>query len=220
MEDTGASSDVDFGDSLGDATSVLVHSPSIGGLRSSHDLPAFLPPGVELADSNVLAVTYSQSAQQWLSNWRTSVGVLPRRMLVVDATEGTRSTTAVSDGGQSPPGPGPDSGAHSIETVSPEDLTGLGITLGDPLSKWSSDPTLVGLDSLTAMLQYVDLQRAFRFLHVFTRRLGAVGGRGVFFIDPDAHDDREMATLRPLFDTVVVSDDTDGTPGNWRVERP
>lgn len=65
------------------------------------------------------------------------------------------------------------------------------------------------------MLQYADLQRTFRFLHVVTGRVKTVGGTGFYRIDPDAHDSQTMATIKGLFDAVVTRED-DGT---WTVDR-
>ena len=73
----------------------------------------------------------------------------------------------------------------------------------------------VCFNSITSLLQYADLQRGFRFLHVVTGRVKTVGGVGHFHIDPDAHDAQTLATLKGLFDAVVeVNDD-----GSWDVQR-
>jgi hypothetical protein len=61
----------------------------------------------------------------------------------------------------------------------------------------------VCFNSVTSLLQYADLQRAFRFLHVVTGRVKTVGGVGHYHLDPDAHDSQTLATLKGLFDAVV-----------------
>jgi hypothetical protein len=65
-------------------------------------------------------------------------------------------------------------------------------------------------DGVTSLLQYADLQRAFRFLHVVTGRVKTVGGVGHYHLDPEAHDTQTLATLKGLFDAVIEVED-DGT---------
>ncbi len=101
-----------------------------------------------------------------------------------------------------------------LETVStPGDLTGLGITLQNVLDGWTGD---VGLcfDSLTSLLQYVDLETAYEFLHVLTGRLYAQGVSAHFHIDPEAHDEQAVAALTSLMDGVVRVDEA----GEYTVE--
>lgn len=101
-----------------------------------------------------------------------------------------------------------------LETVStPGDLTGLGITLQNLLEGWTGN---VGLcfDSLTSLLQYVDLETAYEFLHVLTGRLYAQGVSAHFHIDPEAHDERAVAALTSLMDGVVRVDEA----GKYTVE--
>ena len=105
-----------------------------------------------------------------------------------------------------------------MRVVHPEDLTGLGIALSESLSPaggGDADPTrfVLAYDSVTALLQYVDTERTFRFLHVLTSRVRAANALGVFFMDPAAHDDRTVRTVEALFDAVVEQDDD----GEWVV---
>ena len=58
-------------------------------------------------------------------------------------------------------------------------------------------------NSITSLLQYADVQRAFRFLHVVTGRVKTVGGTGHYHLDPEAHDRQTLATLKGLFDAVI-----------------
>lgn len=95
-----------------------------------------------------------------------------------------------------------------LETVTtPGDLTGLGITLQNALEGWEGDVALC-FDSLTSLLQYVDLETAYEFLHVLTGRLYAQDVVAHFHIDPEAHDDRTVAALTSLMDAVVSVDET------------
>jgi hypothetical protein len=107
--------------------------------------------------------------------------------------------SAVPDGGSSPP-----SNVSTASISSPGDLTGLGIKLSQCLSSWSGDakPTAVHFDSLTTLLQFADLKRVFQFVHVVTGRIESAGAVGYFHLDPAAHDEQTVATLRSIFDDV------------------
>ena len=92
----------------------------------------------------------------------------------------------------------------------PADLTGLGITISERLTDWSPDSLLI-FESLTVLLEYVDLKRVFRFLHVLVNRVKATGAVAHYHLDPGEHDDRTVATLTSLFDTVVAYEN-----GRWQ----
>jgi hypothetical protein len=100
----------------------------------------------------------------------------------------------------------------AIRTVeNPDDLARLGVGISDALSSWSDDhPTTVCFHSLTALLQFVDLSRVFRFIYTLSGRVAASGAHAHFHLDPTAHDDQTVATLKPLFDEVLRVED-DGT---------
>ncbi|MFB6085765.1 MAG: RAD55 family ATPase [Halodesulfurarchaeum sp.] len=89
---------------------------------------------------------------------------------------------------------------------SPGDLTGIGIEFSQLSKETDSqgiDRVRVAFDSLTPVLMYVDLERLFRFLHVFTRQIQSMGWLGLFSIDPDSHDAQTINTLNQLFDGVI-----------------
>lgn len=93
----------------------------------------------------------------------------------------------------------------TVDTIeNPPDLARLGPRISDALADTSSShPTAACFHSLTALLQFVELPRAFRFLHTLGGRIAGAGARAHFHLDPDAHDDQAVATLRPLFDAVI-----------------
>ena len=96
----------------------------------------------------------------------------------------------------------------SVETVSaPADLTGLGVTLSQTLS--TTDDVTLCFDSLSALLQYVDRETAYEFLHTVTGQLYGAGVAAHFHLDPTAHDRQTVDALASLFDTIV--DLRDGT---------
>lgn len=154
--------------------------------------------------TNLLAVTLGGTADERLDVWRSRVpGRLPARVGVVTAGDGTRSAAAGPDPATAP-------GAVSVSRVAdPADLTGLGIRIGEFLSAWDGDDngTVVCFESATTLLQFVELRRAFRFLHLLEKRVASAGGSIHVHMDPGAHDERTVATIRSLFDAVFVRED-------------
>lgn len=92
-------------------------------------------------------------------------------------------------------------------TSSPVDMTGIGICLSEFIETFHVDQDLernrVCLNSISTLLMYSDLQTVFRFLHVFTGRIQNVDALGLYLMDPTAHDEQTLNTLKGLFDGVV-----------------
>lgn len=157
---------------------------------------------------NVLSVTFTQSAEDRLSLWRSHVPNLPDQAGIVNVDMMTRSAATDTSPSETIPRP------IIVETVSdPSDLTGLGIAISKFLSSWEDSPnqTVVCFHSLTPLLHSTDLQRVFRFLHVLTRRLTSTDAVAHFHLDPHAHDAQTINTLSELFDVIVEHDNDDYT---------
>ncbi|GAA0300364.1 DUF7504 family protein [Halarchaeum salinum] len=111
-------------------------------------------------------------------------------------------------------------GAHVHDVSSPGDLTGIGIEFSE-IAREAEEADLgrvrVGFDSLSPLLMYVDLQRLFRFLHVFTSQIQSRDWLGLFAIDPDSHDQQEVNTISQLFDGMVEIRLADGGGREARV---
>ncbi|MFB6118920.1 hypothetical protein [Halosegnis sp.] len=125
---------------------------------------------------------------------------MPSRLAVVGVDEQQRGKAGVG-------GVGAKEGNADISIApvsSPGDLTGLGIKLSQCLSAWESatQPTIVAVDSLTTLLQFADLERVFRFVHVLAGRVANADAVGYFHLDPAAHDERAAATLQGPLDVV------------------
>lgn len=164
--------------------------------------------------TDLLAVSLMGSPDSRLDAYRRAApgGRLPAKVAIVTSGDVTRSAAAASTGTNTVLGPG---GAQ-IATTSvsePGDLTGIGMKVSKCLDSWADDgnQTVVCFHSLTVLLQYVDLQKAFQFLHVLTKRVESAGGVAHFHLDPAACDDRTAATIRSLFDTVLAYED-----GRWQ----
>jgi len=185
---------------LDDATNVFVLASSLAeGVRASY-YETLLP--VDPTERDVLAVQYSGTPGEYLAEWERHRGAVPNRCGIVDVAESGSATGAASDR------------ATVARIESPSDLTGIGMKVGSYLDSHGGPDTVVTVDSLTVLLQYVDLERAFRFLHTIASQVRDVGALAHYHVDPNAHDDQVLATLSQLFDGVARFDD-----GDWETKR-
>jgi hypothetical protein len=170
---------------LDGATTVLLKEPSIGGDRQI--CTALL---TDTTAPSVLFVTYTRGPDDCVEQLEgvdaeiRDVGVLTVGDVGTAADREDIVTENVSSAG---------------------DLTGLGIEIGQFLSEWNP-PVTVCFDSLTAMLQYVDFETAYEFLHTVTGQIHAADARAHFHIDPGAHDEQHVAAITALFDATVTAD--------------
>ena len=187
---------------LGEANSTLLLASSFDQ-ATEESCAEMLHPSIP-ADSNVLWVSYTKSPDQQLRRWQTHSSDRPANMGMVSVEDSTRSVTA--EGGTSDlMGPN-----RPIETVSsPNDLTGLGIRITEFLTDWeeNDNQTVVCFDSLTALLQYVELETAYEFLHILTGRMAAVDAFAHFHMDPEAHDEQTIESVATLMDAVIEVED-------------
>lgn len=152
-------------------------------------------------DTNLLVMSYRQDPDTWLSEWQVHVNEVPADLGYIHVGETTRSAASASAGN-------PPARTHGfVEALSdPADLTGLGILVSQYLKEWANteNQIVIYLDSLTALLQFVDLNTAYRFLHVLTGRVKSVGGRTYYRVDPDAHETQTIATIQSLMDDTIA----------------
>lgn len=152
---------------------------------------------VDTADRlNVIYLTFTRAGKSNL-NWReTDSHSTPDQVVVIDATPGPKRTPAVSI-----------DGVETERVGSPGNLTKIGVAVSKHCKEFEGDgTTVVCLRSLTALLQYVDFNTAYRFLNAVANQLASVGAIGHCHIDPDAHSTQELGGLRTLFDAVVAVD--------------
>ncbi|WP_336328063.1 DUF7504 family protein [Halovenus sp. HT40] len=181
---------------LSGVSNVLLLAPSLGG--QGNDVCLDLLTQTAPSETNMLAISYTDTPQEWVENWLDHAGVSPVRGGIVSIGQ---AETEIDDP------------SWAVKTVeNPSDLTGIGIELSELLSGMATaadddEYIAVCFDGITSLLQYADLQRAFRFLHVVTGRVKTVGGIGHFHLDPEAHDPQTLATLKGLFDAVIEVED-------------
>ncbi|WP_254839623.1 DUF7504 family protein [Natronomonas marina] len=185
---------------LEDASNVLVLATSLDERARESYYRTLFPDQPSTVD--VLAVDYRQTPDQYLDEWRRYADGKPRRCGIICVGESTRG-----------PGDASDIDGNAVACVeNPGDLTGVGIKVGNYLDGYGGPETVVTFDSLTVLLQYVELERAFRFLHVLSNQVRSMDAVAHYHIDPEAHDDQVLATLSSLFDAVARFDD-----GDWEI---
>ena len=195
-------------DRLAGANSTLLLSSSFADEEHCAEL---LHPDAA-ADTNVLWVSYTKSPDQQLRRWREHTDDRPAEMGMVSVEDSTRSVAAEAGGNGGPSGPSLPAANAPVETVnSPNDLTGLGIRITEFLTDWedNDNQTVVCFDSLTALLQYVELETAYEFLHIITGRIAKTDAFAHFHMDPDAHDDQTVEIVTSLMDGVVEVGEND-----------
>lgn len=191
-----------------DASTVLLLVPSLTATDDRACTVALTPVSPERL--NVLWLTLTQSPDERLAVWQEHADELPLRLGVVAVGDLTRSAAVEALAVDRAPD------TVDVKTVSdPTDLTRIGIALSDMLSEWdrNSARTVVCVHSLTALLQFVELRRAFRFLHTLKGRLQASDATAHYHMDPEAHDRQTIVTFKPLFDAVIEPSDD----GKWIV---
>ncbi|WP_135828879.1 DUF7504 family protein [Halorussus halobius] len=178
-----------------DATNVLLLSTSLDS--DAGDVHRDLLAGEPLDRENVLLLTFGR-ADHLVEQLRTEYDDRPNEVTVIQIDETLQGSTSYPED-------------VTVRTVSPTDLTGVGMAVSDVIKEWSDSDarTVVCFDSVTDFLQYADRSTMYRFLRVVTRRFDAVDGFAHFHMNPDAHDRQTMATLQSPFDAVVDASDED-----------
>lgn len=185
-------------DDVPTAGNTLLLTPAMGELDDygCAQLSDVAPP----AEMSVIWVAFARSLDNRLRVWRTHVDDdPPARLGFVDVGRSHRSQTTINsrEGIK---------GDVSLETVSPTDLTGLGITVNEYAAEWGngSGHLAVCFHSLSVLLQYVGLRHAFRFLHNTMGVLRSADATAHFHMDPTVHDERTVNSVRMLFDAIVA----------------
>lgn len=154
----------------------------------------------DLERSNVLLVVYGHGPAVVRDGWFDYVDEAPARLGVVGVGVSDRET-----GGETVSSEGSD---VLVGVRDPVDVSDLGIAISLYLQDWATDdtPTVLGFHSLTDMLDHVDVETVFRFLHVLNHRLANTETTGQFYLDPSVVDEPTVGTLRPVFETVIERD--------------
>lgn len=176
-------------------TNTLVRTPE------TRDVDGTYPETISIAEpsrTDVIAVTYSRTPDEWLDAWRRSVGPRPENLAIVDVGGAVRSAAASTASSDLPPGP------VAITTAEPTDLLGIFEQVRAYLDRWAgtNTPTVVCFHTITALLDHVDPERAFKWLYALTHTVREADACGYYRIDPAAHDPVVAETFVPLFDAT------------------
>ncbi|WP_313692042.1 DUF7504 family protein [Halorarum halobium] len=97
----------------------------------------------------------------------------------------------------------------TVESVSsPANLTDVGVAIDKLLDRAGETDGQIDccVPSLTALLQYVDRQRGYRFCNAMANRLAAADAFAHYHLTPEAHDEMTVDTFASLMDAVVRVD--------------
>lgn len=189
----------DAGGDLAGATNTLVLAPSVD--EAGVDACANLL--VEAAESvdRLAVVAVGQTPDQWHRRLTDRLdGELPP-ISYIDVKTLVRSTSTETARDGDVPAP--------VATVSsPADLVTLGKAINSLLGDAAEDGDRVGLClySITEMLQFVDREFLFKFLHAVTARVRSLDGVGLYHLDNEAPDEELQIMFAHLCDTVATFD--------------
>lgn len=175
---------------LAPGSSLLIAGPAMSGKEQlALDL---LAAGLD-GKNGLLIVSTSETAESCIYKLEQRVPTVDRdRVGVVDCS-GSSQQEAIRE-------------VATQRVSSPGDLTGISIAtakLMEQLTSQDISGVRHGLVSVSTLLQYLDLDTVFKFLHVYTRRINDTGGLGVFTVDNAAHDQQTISTITNEFDGVI-----------------
>lgn len=180
-------------------TTLLLDSGAAEGRACSGLLHA---PGA----TNHLLVTYTQSADGRVRDWRRGRTDGVANLAIVAVGDLTRST------GSADVDAGPVSPITGI--ADPTDLSALGRTVSRRIDAWehTDATTVVCFDSLDMLVRHVGARRTYKFLHVLTARLSTLDARAHFHLSRHHHDDETVTRLASLCDSTLDATDAAGSP--------
>lgn len=171
-------------------TSLLVAGPAMSGKQDlALDL---LAAGLE-RDNGLLIVSTSESAGACIDDLEQRVTTLDRdRVGVVDCS-GSSQQQAIRE-------------VATQRVSSPGDLTGISIGTAKLMQRFTDreiSDIRHGLVSISTLLQYLELNTVFKFLHIYTGRITDTQGLGIFTVDNAAHDPQIINTITNEFDAMI-----------------
>lgn len=138
----------------------------------------------------VVVVTYLREPSTYAERWN-AVADPPAEFVVVDARD-SRGDASDGDFGR-------------VVAAAPNDLTRLGIHVSESVDDWEGDVCFL-FDSLSALLQFVDVETAYRFVHVLTSRMAAVDARAFYVLHASQHDPQTTSIFTQLADASLEHD--------------
>ena len=87
------------------------------------------------------------------------------------------------------------------------DLTDIGVKISQHFENFFTKKNIrkiqLNINSLSTLLMYSNIRTVFRFLQVFTGRIKAAGGLGIYVIESGVHDIQVITALSQLFDGKI-----------------
>lgn len=193
------------------ANALILADPSSAGghcppTREAHDGTA-----TPASANGFLRVAFTRAGRRPPEEWVRAARATGSSVFVVDATpcSGGSDTTDADDHDR----------INTLDAVSPDNLTDIGVRITEALDRIEAErpsteadyEVVCCLGSLTALLQYVDDRRAYRFINAVTSRVATHGGVVHAHLQPALHDRQTVDTMASLFDAVAEpSADGDG----------
>lgn len=149
---------------------------------------------------NTLIIEYPDAAHPSETHHQFHAPPDPSRTTLISVGDTTLATA------NHPQAPAETPIATTIEYVDdPSELADLGRAINHYLETWNNNnqQSVLCFDSLAACLDAVDLEDAFKFIHLITARINSVDGTAHYHLDPTQVSDETIRTLEPVFDAVV-----------------
>lgn len=177
-------------------TNVLISGPALGGTSGV----LFDVLGDAGEDEGMLLISADMNGAAAIEEYEAAGRAFdPGRMCVVDCVEHSQEAPNVP----------------VRRVASPSDLTGVGMefsSLYQSLHGSGLTQVRIGLHSISTLLVYADdFRPVYRFLHTVTSRIRTADGLGAFTIDPDAVEDKALATIAQAFDAKIEVREVSGT---------
>lgn len=186
-------------DSVTQPGNVLVMAPAMsdGKTNACYDLLTGDDPG----STDLLRVVYHRTPERLIEEWNQTVGTPPASTTIVSVDDRVQTDTLTEELTVDT------DSTVTVLSANPNDLTGLGMELNNALSalpeSGTENRTCVCFDSVTALLQFVGVENAYKFLHMFTGQLHKIDAIAHFHIDPGAHDTQTISRLKTTFDDMI-----------------
>lgn len=196
----------DVGLTVRESSNILFLAPSPHPMDEHvcTDLLAMRPP----EEVNLWCLDVTLSAEERVSRWNERVGRPPAEArLVTIGDPSSVPTVTFSNGEERRP--------EVVVLEEPGNHTKIGVEFTNALAKWedSGRRIMICIHSITALVQYAEFDRLFRFLHKLKNGVDGANAVAHYHMDPAAHDDGTVAKVRQLFDTVIEVDEDN----SWHV---
>jgi KaiC/GvpD/RAD55 family RecA-like ATPase len=181
---------------LESGTSLLVAGPAMSGKQ---DLALDLLAAGLGGSNGLLIVTTNESAATCIDALEERATSFDRDLVGVVDCSGSSQQEAIQE-------------IATQRVSSPGDLTGISIGTAKLMQQFTShDISGVrhGLVSVSTLLQYLDLETVFKFLHIYTTRITDTQGLGIFTLDSVSHDPQTINTVTNQFDGMIELRETD-----------